>query len=77
MGNVASKKLNIELVDSDFGRYSPDEVKCRGCNGPLCDEKTPKMFHGELLFVCHLGEAGAAVLANAAARFKGELSHGA
>ena len=67
-----SKKPNIELVDSDFGSYSPDEVKCRGCNGPLCDEKTPKMYHGELLFVCHLGEAGMAVLANAAERFRGE-----
>ena len=77
MDNVASKKLNIELVDSDFGRYNPDEVKCRGCNGPLCDEKTPKMFHGELLFVCHLGEAGSTVLANAGARFKEEQSHGA
>ena len=64
------KKPNIELVDSDFGRYSPGEVKCRGCNGPLCDEKTPKMYHGELIFVCHLGEAGSAVLANAAARAK-------
>ena len=73
---MASKKLNIELVDSDFGRYSPDEVKCRGCNGPLCDEKTPKMYHGDLIFVCHLGEAGSAVLANAASRFKGGLSQG-
>ena len=65
-----SKKLNIELVDSDFGDYSPGEVKCRGCNGPLCDEKTPKMFHGKLIFVCHLGEPGSTVLANAAARAK-------
>ena len=65
-----SKKLNIELVDSDFGDYGPDEVKCRGCNGPLCDEKTPKMFHGELIFVCHLGEPGSTVLARAAARTK-------
>ena len=65
-----SKKVNIELVDADFGDYSPNEVKCRGCNGPLCDEKTPKMFRGELIFVCHLGEAGSTVLARAASRFK-------
>jgi len=70
-----SKKPNIELTDSDFGDLRPDEVKCRGCNGPLCDEKTPKMYRGELLFVCHLGEAGSKVLANAAARFKGESPH--
>ena len=67
---MSARQLNIELADSDFGRYSPDDVKCRGCNGPLCDEKTPKMYHGELLFVCHLGEAGSTVLANAATRFK-------
>ena len=67
---MAAKKPNIELVDSDFGRYSPEDVKCRGCNGPLCDEKTPKMHDGELLFVCHLGEAGSEVLANAARRVR-------
>ena len=67
-GAVNTKKLNIELVDADFGDYTPADVKCRGCNGPLCDEKTPKMYRGELLFVCHLGEAGSVVLANAAAR---------
>ena len=69
-----SKKFNIELVDSDFGCYSPEEVKCRGCNGPLCDEKTPKMYRDELVFVCHQGEAGATVLANAAARVRGDGS---
>ncbi len=67
---MGSKKPNIELLDSDFGQYCPEDVKCRGCNGPLCGDKTPKLFHGELLFVCHLGEAGTAVLANAAARIK-------
>ena len=69
-GAMNSKKVNIELVDSDFGCYSPDDVKCRGCNGPLCGDKTPKMYRGKILFVCHLGEAGSTVLANAAARIK-------
>ena len=62
--------LKAELLEADFDGSSPDDVKCRGCNGPLCGDKTPKLFHGELLFVCHLGEAGTAVLANAAARTK-------
>jgi len=61
--------LKAELLEADFDGSSPDDVKCRGCNGPLCDEKTPRLYQGKLLFVCHLGEPGAAVLKRAAERF--------
>ena len=70
MGRV---NYDIELEPIDFGSYSPDDVKCRGCNGPLCGDKTPKLYQGELIFVCHLGEAGKTVLANAAERVAGRL----
>ena len=62
------KKPSIELTDEDFGEYNPDDVRCRGCNGPLCGDKMPKMYRGELLFVCHVGEPGLAVLKNAKER---------
>lgn len=61
---------NIYLEASDFGDITVDEVKCRGCNGPLCGDKTPKLYEGDLIFVCHLGDAGNAVLARAAQRLK-------
>lgn len=66
------RQIDISLTEEDFAGIPVEDVKCRGCNGPLCDEKTPKLFNGELVFVCHLGEAGRAVLARAAARRRAE-----
>ena len=62
---------NATLLDGDLEGYAIDDVKCRGCNGPLCDEKTPRLYRGELVFVCHLGEPGSTVLQRASERAKG------
>ena len=61
---------NATLLDGDLEGYVIDDVKCRGCNGPLCDEKTPRLYRGELVFVCHLGESGSTVLQRASERTK-------
>lgn len=65
---MATTVADITLVPEDFGEDCPDAVKCRGCNGPLCGDKTPKLYEGELIFVCHVGEVGKRVLERAAQR---------
>lgn len=61
-------RSDIHLVESDFEGINVEDVKCRGCNGPLCGDKTPKLYNDELIFVCHLRAPGTTVLARAAAR---------
>lgn len=68
---MQNTRTDITLAEEDFAGIDPEAVKCRGCNGPLCGDKTPKLYEGELIFVCHVGEAGSRVLANAAARVRG------
>lgn len=70
-GFHVGKQNDINLIESDFEGYSVEDVRCRGCNGPLCGDKTPKLYNGELVFVCHLGTAGQAVLARANMRGRG------
>lgn len=61
-------RSNINLVDSDFEGIDVKEVMCTGCNGPMCGDKTPKLYNGELIFVCHMRTPGNTVLRRAAAR---------
>ncbi len=59
---------NVNITVDDLDGASLEECTCRGCNGPLCGEKTPKLYEGKLVFICHLSEVGNNVLMRAAQR---------
>lgn len=67
-GAMQETLANINITADDLDGVSLEECTCRGCNGPLCGEKTPKLYEGKLVFICHLSEVGHKVLMRVAQR---------
>ena len=58
----------IHITAEDLVGIDLDECTCRGCNGQMCGEKTPKLYNGNLVFICHVSDAGRKLLARVTAR---------